>query len=60
MTLLVDSAKPRLQDATAEGLEPELTVDPGIRTNGSPSSVPYYLDPQCHEALYEIDVPTGL
>ena len=64
MTLLANSAESWLQDAKTDGradvFEPELTGGPGARSNGSPAYVPSYLDPQCHEVLYEIDVPTGL
>ncbi|HXF91325.1 MAG TPA: hypothetical protein VNK46_01105 [Nitrospiraceae bacterium] len=60
MSHLTDSVEPRLHDATADGFKPEPTAGPGKQTNGSPLYVPYYLDPRCHEALYEIDVPTGL
>jgi hypothetical protein len=64
MTLLAKSAEPWLQDAKTDGradvFEPELPAGPGAHSNGSPTSVPSYLDPHCHEAVYEIDVPTGL
>jgi len=33
---------------------------PDLSFGARQSYVPPYLDPRCHEAIYEIDVPSGL
>lgn len=46
---------------SADPFGPERTALRDMReANGRAQYVPPYLDPRSHEAVYEIDVPTGL
>lgn len=48
-------------DRSADSVVPDTTPLRDRReANGKVQYVPSYLDPRCHEAVYEIDVPTGL